>query len=101
MPHFSSERQKTATSQTRQLLEDVQLSPRNAISGEGILTSYADETRQQFAVVIKQIIEGTHPCKSSYAFTTAHRRLDEGDAGQLYSRRPEVIGVGANAIGLW
>ena len=46
---------ETAASQTRQLLEDVQLSLHDAISGEAILKSYTDETRQQFASIIDAI----------------------------------------------
>jgi hypothetical protein len=49
----------TAASQTRQLLEDVQFSLHDAISGEAILKSYTRETRQHFASVIKEIIEAT------------------------------------------
>src|SRR5271167_64254 len=44
---------------TREMAEDVQLSLHDAISGEAILKSYTDETRQQFAAVIKEIVEGT------------------------------------------
>ena len=75
---------ESAASQTRQLLEDVQLSLHDAISGEAILKSYTDETRQQFASVIKEIIEDTL-VRALTAFTTAHGRVDEGDAGQLHS----------------
>src|SRR5207253_1324843 len=50
---------ETAASQTRQLLEDVQLSLHDAISGEAIVKSYTDETRQQFAAVIREIVEDT------------------------------------------
>ena len=46
---------ESAASQTRQLLEDVQLSLHDAIAGEAILKSYTDETRQQFAAVIKLV----------------------------------------------
>src|ERR1700678_1850828 len=46
---------ENAASQTRQLLEDVQLSLHDSISGEVILKSYTVETRLQFAAVIKGI----------------------------------------------
>ncbi|AXC16416.1 hypothetical protein ACPOL_7226 (plasmid) [Acidisarcina polymorpha] len=46
-----------AGASTRELLEDVQASMRNAIAGESIMKSYTDETRQRFSAVIKEIIE--------------------------------------------
>ena len=50
---------ETAALQTRQMLEDVQLSLHDAISGEAILKRYTDETRQRFASVIEEIVEET------------------------------------------
>jgi citrate lyase gamma subunit len=70
---------ETAASQTRQLLEDVQLSLHDAISGEAILKSYTDETRQQFASVIKEIIEDT----LVRALSLSQRRMDEWMKGAL------------------
>jgi hypothetical protein len=70
---------ETAASQTRQLLEDVQLSLHDAISGEAILKSYTDETRQQFASVIKEIIDDT----LVRALSLSQRRLDEWMKGTL------------------
>ena len=70
---------ETAASQTRQLLEDVQLSLHEAISGEAILKSYTDETRQQFAAVIKGIIEDT----LVRALKLSQQRMDEWMKGTL------------------
>jgi hypothetical protein len=70
---------ETAASQTRQLLEDVQLSLHDAVSGEAILKSYTDETRQQFAAVIKKIIEDT----LVRALTLSQQRMDEWMKGTL------------------
>ena len=70
---------ENATSQTRQMLEDVQLSLHDAISGEAILKSYTDETRQQFAAVIKEIIEDT----LVRALTLSQQRMDEWMKGTL------------------
>jgi hypothetical protein len=39
---------------TRQLLEDVQASLHDSIAGEAILKCYREETRQQFAAVIRK-----------------------------------------------
>jgi hypothetical protein len=62
-----------AASQTRQMLEDVQLSLHDAISGEAILKNYIGETRRQFAAVIKEIIEDT----LVRALTLSQQRMDE------------------------
>jgi citrate lyase gamma subunit len=70
---------ETAASQTRQLLEDVQLSLHDAISGEAILKRYTDETRQQFGAVIKQIIEDT----LVRALSLSQQRMDEWMKGTL------------------
>ena len=70
---------ETAASQTRQLLEDVQLSLHDAISGEAILKSYTDETRQQFASVIKEIIDGS----LVRALSFSQLRMDEWMKGTL------------------
>jgi hypothetical protein len=72
---------EAAASQTRQLLEDVQLSLHDAVSGEAILKSYTDETRQQFAAVIKEIIEDT----LVRALTLSQQRMDEWMKGTLDS----------------
>jgi hypothetical protein len=64
---------ETAASQTRQLLEDLQLSLHDAVSGEVILKSYTAETRQQFAAVIKEIIEET----LVRALSLSQQRMDE------------------------
>jgi hypothetical protein len=70
---------ESATSQTRQLLEDVQLSLHDAISGEAILKSYTEETRHQFAAVIRQLIEDT----LLKALTLSQHRMDEWMTGTL------------------
>jgi type IV secretory pathway ATPase VirB11/archaellum biosynthesis ATPase len=70
---------ESAASQARQLLEDVQLSLHDAISGEAILKSYTDETRQQFAAVIKEIIEVT----LVRALTLSQQRMDEWMKGTM------------------
>jgi hypothetical protein len=44
---------------TRQLLEDVQASLHDAIAGDAILKSYSEETRHQFGVVIRAIIDSS------------------------------------------
>ena len=61
------------------MLEDVQLSLHDAISGEAILKSYTDETRQQFAAVIKGMIEDT----LVRALTLSQQRMDEWMKGTL------------------
>jgi hypothetical protein len=58
---------------TRQLLEDVQASLHDSIAGEAILKCYTEETRQQFAVVIKTIIENT----LTQALTLSQERMDD------------------------
>jgi hypothetical protein len=70
---------ETAASQMRQLLEDVQLSLHDAVSGEAILKSYTDETRHQFASVIKEIIEDT----LVRALSLSQKRMDEWMKGTL------------------
>ena len=70
---------ESAASQARQLLEDVQLSLHDAISGEAILKSYTDETRQQFAVVIREIIEDT----LVRALALSQQRMNEWMKGTL------------------
>jgi hypothetical protein len=57
---------------TRQLLEDVQTSLHDSIAGEAILKCYTEETRQQFAAVIKTIIEST----LTRALTLSQERMD-------------------------
>jgi hypothetical protein len=44
---------------TRQPLEDVQASLHHSIAGEATLKCYAEETRQQFAAVIRTVIESS------------------------------------------
>jgi citrate lyase gamma subunit len=61
------------------MLKDVRLSLHNAISGEAILKSYTDETRQQFAAVIKEIIQDT----LLKALTLSQQRMDESIKGTL------------------
>jgi hypothetical protein len=63
------------------MLEDVQLSLHDAISGEAILKSYTDETRQQFAAVIKEIIEDT----LVRALTLSQQRMNEWMTGTMDS----------------
>ena len=58
---------------TRQLLEDVQASLHDSIAGEAILKCYTEETRQQFAGVIKSIIEST----LTRALTLSQERMDD------------------------
>jgi len=58
---------------TRQLLEDVQASLHDSIAGEAILKCYTQETRQQFAAVIKSIIEST----LTRALTLSQERMDD------------------------
>jgi hypothetical protein len=55
------------------MLEDVQLSLHDAISGEAILKSYTNETRQQFAAVIKKIVEDT----LITTLTLSQKRMDD------------------------
>jgi hypothetical protein len=64
---------------TRQLLEDVQASLHDSIAGEAILKCYTEETRQQFASVIKEIIEDT----LVRALTLSQQRMDEWMKGTL------------------
>lgn len=62
-----------ATITARQLLEDVQASLHDSIAGEAILKCYTEETRQQFAAVIKTIIENT----LTRALTLSQERMDD------------------------
>lgn len=71
----------SATSNARQLLEDVQLSLHDAISGEAILKTYTEETRQQFATVIARIIEET----LSKALSFSQQRMDSWMKGTVDS----------------
>jgi hypothetical protein len=57
----------------------VQLSLHDAISGEAILKSYTHETRQQFATVIKEIVEDT----LARALTLSQQRMGEWMNGTL------------------
>ena len=64
---------------TRQLLEDVQASLHNSISGEAILKCYTEETRQQFAAVIRTIIE----LNLSQALAASQKQMDGWLKGAL------------------
>jgi hypothetical protein len=57
---------------TRQLLEDVQASLHDSIAGEAILKCYTEETRQQFAGVIRAIIESS----LAQALATSQKQMD-------------------------
>ena len=70
---------ENAASNTRQLLEDVQLSLHDAVSGDAILKSYTEETRQQFAKVIAAIIEET----LVQTLSTSQQRMDAWIKGSL------------------
>jgi citrate lyase gamma subunit len=70
---------ENAAANTRQLLEDVQLSLHDAVSGDAILKSYTAETRQQFAKVIDAIIEDT----LVRALATSQQRMDAWMKGSL------------------
>ena len=64
---------ESAAQTTRQLLEDVQDSLHEAIAGDAILKTYSEETRKNFAAVIKSLIDDalTRP------LNLAHGRMDE------------------------
>ena len=64
---------------TRQLLEDVQASLHDSIAGEAILKCYTDETRQQFAAVIRTIIESS----LAQALATSQKQMDGWLKGAL------------------
>ena len=64
---------------TRQLLEDVQASLNDSIAGEAILKSYTAETRQQFAAVIRAIIESS----MAQALATSQKQMDVWIKGVL------------------
>jgi hypothetical protein len=56
----------------RQPLEDVQASLHDSIGGEDILKCYTEETRQQFAGVIRTIIESS----LTQALATSQKQMD-------------------------
>lgn len=58
---------------TRQLLEDIQASLHDSIAGEAILKCYTEETRQQFAGVIRAIIESS----LAQALATSQKQMDD------------------------
>jgi len=58
---------------TRQLLEDVQASLHESIAGGAILKCYTEETRQQFAAVIRTVIEDS----LMRALTLSQERMDD------------------------
>ena len=64
---------------TRQLLEDVQASLHDSIAGEAILKCYTEETRQQFAAVIRAIIESS----LAQALATSQKQMDGWLKGAL------------------
>jgi citrate lyase gamma subunit len=64
---------------TRQLLEDVQASLHDSIAGEAILKCYTEETRQQFAAVIRTIIESS----LAQALATSQKQMDGWIKGAL------------------
>ncbi len=64
---------------TRQLLEDVQASLHDSIAGEAILKCYTEETRQQFAAVIRAIIESS----LTQALATSQKQMDGWLKGAL------------------
>ena len=64
---------------TRQLLEDVQASLHDSIAGEAILKCYTEETRQQFAGVIRAIIESS----LTQVLATSQEQMDSWIKGAL------------------
>ena len=64
---------------TRLLLEDVQASLHDSIAGEAILKCYTEETRHQFAAVIRTIIESS----LGQALTTSQKQMDGWLKGAL------------------
>lgn len=64
---------ESAAQTTRQLLEDVQASLHEAIAGDAILKTYSEETRKNFSVVIKSLIDES----LTRALALAHGRMDE------------------------
>lgn len=70
---------ENAAANARQLLEDVQLSLHDAVSGDAILKSYTEETRQQFAKVIAAIIDET----LVRALSTSHQKMNTWMKGSL------------------
>ena len=63
----------------RQPLEDVQASLHDSIGGEDILKCYTEETRQQFAAVIRTIIESS----LAQALATSQKQMDGWLKGAL------------------
>ena len=68
-----------ATITARQLLEDVQASLHDSIAGEAILKCYTEETREQFAGVIRTIIESS----LAQALATSQKQMDGWLKGAL------------------
>jgi uncharacterized protein YbjQ (UPF0145 family) len=56
----------------RRLLDDFQASLHNSIAGEAVLKCYTEETRKQFAAVIRTIIES---CPAQ-ALATSQKQMD-------------------------
>lgn len=76
----------SAAQTTRQLLEDVQASLREAIASDAILKSYSEETRKHFAVVFKSLIDDA----LTRALTVARGRMDEWVKKTLESSMAEA-----------
>ena len=70
---------ENAAANTRQLLEDVQLSLHDVIAGDAIIKTYTEETRRQFSTVITKIIEET----LQGALSTSQQRMDAWLKGSL------------------
>jgi hypothetical protein len=68
-----------ATITARQLLEDVQASLHDSIAGDAILKCYTEETRRQFAAVIRVIIESS----LAQALATSQKQMDGWLKGAL------------------
>lgn len=80
---------ENAASNMRQLLEDLQLSLHDAVSGDAILKSYTAETREQFARVIEAIIEDT----LVRALTISQKQMDAWMKGSLNQTIRETQGA--------
>ena len=70
---------KQATDDTRQLLEDVQASLHDAVSGDAIVKSYIDQTKQQFGTVIHTIMEA----QLTSALMISQSKMDEWARAKL------------------
>jgi hypothetical protein len=70
---------EAASVATRQLLEDVQASLHDSIAGDAILKSYKEETRMQFGVVVRTIIESS----LTQALAISQKQMDGWLKGSL------------------